>query len=371
MAMLAAGSAPRKILMTAGGGEEPWQHTLELVRGLGEAGVEVVLAVTGARPDQLTAALCISGVEVVLAPSRAETSAESAADWLLSLEEARGCDLVQLDGHEHAALPFRSPKVVVAHSCGLGWWQALRGGELPPAWEVHRRRASIAFGAADCVVAPSDWLLSMLDEHYGPLPPSVAITPGLSPAGFSPGEKEPFVMALGDLADEARNTALLARVAPRLPWPVKIAGARAAPGPADGEGALLLGRLGQARLAALYGQAAVFASTARFDTLGLSVHAAALSECALVLPDLPAARELWGGAAVFVAPDDEDALQTALVTLMNQPELAAFLALRAHQRAVCQSATRMVKRYLAVYRQLLAERPRHGLLRELRSSCVS
>jgi glycogen(starch) synthase len=359
--------------MTTAAGEEPWQHTLELVRGLCDAGVEVVLAVIGARPDQrqLTAALCIGGVEVVMPPSRADAGAESTEDWLLGLEEARGCDLVQLDGHQHAALAFHSPKVVVATSCGLDWWLALGGGDLPPAWEAQRRRASLALGAADCVVAPSAWLLSLLDEHYGPLPPSVAIPPGLSPASFSPGEKEPFVLAVGDLADEARNTALLARVAPRLPWPVKIAGGRPVAGSGDGEGAILLGRLGQARLAALYGQAAVFVSTARFDVLGLSVHAAALSECALVLPDLPAPRELWSGAAIFVPPDDEEALQTALVTLMNQPELAAFLALRAHQRAVCQSGTRMVKRYLAIYRRLLAERSRPGQLRELRSSCLS
>jgi hypothetical protein len=72
-----------------------------------------------------------------------------------------------------------------------------------------------------------------------------------------------------------------------------------------------------------------------------------------------------------VPPDDEEALQTTLCTLMNQPELAALLALRAHQRAALHSATRMVKRYLAVYRKLLASRPRAGLPAELRSSCIS
>jgi hypothetical protein len=56
---------------------------------------------------------------------------------------------------------------------------------------------------------------------------------------------------------------------------------------------------------------------------------------------------------------------------MNQPELTALLALRAHQRAVCYSATRMVKRYLAAYRKLLAARPATARVRELRSSCVS
>jgi glycogen(starch) synthase len=202
------------------------------------------------------------------------------------------------------------------------------------------------------------------------------IPPGRSPADFMPGEKEPVVLAVGGLNDESRNTALLARVAESLPWPVKIAGAS---GLVDGGetsdvhagGAILLGRVGQARLAQLYGSAAVYASMARFDPLGLHVHAAALAECALVLSDIPTARELWGGAAVFVPPDDEEALRVALCTLMNQPELAALLAIRAHQRAVLHSSTRMVKRFLAVYRRLIALRAPPGWRPALQPSFLS
>jgi hypothetical protein len=72
-----------------------------------------------------------------------------------------------------------------------------------------------------------------------------------------------------------------------------------------------------------------------------------------------------------VAPDDQDALETSLCTLLNQPELAALLALRARQRALCHSATRMVKRYLAVYRRLMATHPRPAYARDQRLSCVS
>ena len=373
-------SAPRRILMTVEPSDQPWDYCLELCRGLAEAGVEVVLAVSGPRPDQrqLTAALCLGNVEVVLAPFRRggieASGLDDPGDWLLDLEVARRCELVHLHGYEHATLPFRGPKVVVGAACGLTWWRAVRGGDAPPAWDSYRRMVQAAMAAADCVVAPSASLLSMLEENYGPLPAPVVIPPGRSPADFAPGDKEPVVLAVGALSDESRNTALLARVADQLPWPVKIAGAPGGEVESDGlhaHGAILLGRVGQARLASLYAGAAIYASMARFDPLALHVHAAALAECALVLSDIPTARELWGGAAVFVPPDDDEALRTALCTLMNQPELAALLALRAHQRAVLHSATRMVKRYLAVYRRLIALRAPQGWRPELQPSVLS
>jgi glycogen(starch) synthase len=375
-------TAPRRILMTVEPSEQPWAYTLELCRGLREAGVEVVLGVSGPRPDQrqLTAALCLGNVEVVLAPFRREgieaEGLDEPGDWLLDLEVARQCELVHLHGYEHGTLPFRGPKVIVGAACGLSWWRAVKGGEAPAAWDSYRRMVSAAVASADCVVAPSSWLLSMLEEHYGPLPAPAVIPPGRSASDFAPGEKEPVVLAVGSLTDESRNTASLARVAGRLPWPVKIAGASGLLEPDEAndmhtDGAILLGRVGQSRMASLFGRAAIFTSMARFDPLGLHVHAAALSECALVLSDIPSTRELWGGAAVFVAPDDDEALETALCTLMNQPELAALLAIRARQRAVCLSATRMVKRYLAIYRRLVALRRPHGWRQSLQPSCLS
>ena len=34
-------------------------------------------------------------------------------DWLLDVEESRGCELVHLNGYQHATLPFRSPRLVL------------------------------------------------------------------------------------------------------------------------------------------------------------------------------------------------------------------------------------------------------------------
>src|SRR5204862_8092302 len=137
------------------------------------------------------------------------------------------------------------------------------------------------------------------------------------------------------------------------------------------EGVELLGELPGDRLAALYGQAAIYALPARYEPFGLTVLEAALSECALVLADIPSLRELWQGAALFVPPSDGHALETALCTLMNQPELTALLAFRARWRALTYSADRMVASYLTLYRQLLARRYTDTRPPEVRSSCAS
>jgi glycosyltransferase involved in cell wall biosynthesis len=232
--------------------------------------------------------------------------------------------------------------------------------------------------SVDRVVAPTAWMLDALESCYGPLLSTEVIANGRGPDTFGPGEKSPFVLCAGRLWDEAKNTVLVARVARRVPWPVKIAGASSLGGNGGsdiawpgGSGAELLGRLPPAQLADLYARAAVYVSPARYEPFGLSVLEAALSECALVLGDIPSLRELWEGAALFVTPDDEEALETALVTLMNQPELTALLAARARRRALGYSATRMVKRYLALYRNVTALAAAARPLPEASRSCVS
>jgi hypothetical protein len=55
---------------------------------------------------------------------------------------------------------------------------------------------------------------------------------------------------------------------------------------------------------------------------------------------------------------------------MNQPELAAVLAVRARWRALAFSAERMVARYLALYRRLGAARRPASSTGEVRR-CVS
>jgi glycogen(starch) synthase len=340
------GPIPRRVLLTADTVSGVWDHALDLGTALVELGMEVVLAVTGPAPDpEQTAAA--AGLELCHVPFRPEWMDDAEADladtgrWLLELEGSRRCDVVHLNGLAHGALPFRSPTVVAGHFCPFSRWEAIRGRPAPRAWAGYRSRAAAGLAGATRVVTASTAALTAIERYYGPVAAAEVIPHGRDPRGLRAGDKEAFVLAVGQLGDPARNTGLVARAAASLPWPVRIVPETT---PAEDR-------------AALYGAAAVFTSAALHDPFGLTVLDAALAECALVLADLPSFREQWQGAAVFVPVGDREALETALLTLMNQPELTAVLALRAWRRAVATSAQRMARRYLGLYRSLCAIRP--------------
>jgi glycosyltransferase involved in cell wall biosynthesis len=365
-----AGAFAKRILMTADAVGGVWDYALELAAGLGEAGAQVTLAVMGPPPDegQEEAARAIPGLELCARPFKLEWMEEpwqdvaAAGDWLVELAARRDVDLVHLNGYVHARLPFDRPRLVMGHSCVLSWWRAVKGKEAPPAWDRYRREVGAGLAAADRVAAPTRAMLEALETHYGPLPPAEVIPNGRSEAAYGPGRKLPFVLSAGRLWDEAKNAGALCRVARRLPWPIKIAGAAR---PLAGAGvppscpveALVnvecLGRLSPTALAVRYAAASIYALPARYEPFGLSVLEAALSGCALVLGDIPSLREVWGDAALFVHPDDEDALRAALTALIDRPDLRATLAARARRRAAQFSAAEMVRRTLEVYRSLL------------------
>ncbi len=81
--------------------------------------------------------------------------------------------------------------------------------------------------------------------------------------------------------------------------------------------------------AAGWRRASIYAMPARYEPFGLSILEAGLSGCALVLGDIPSLREHWDGAAAFVAPDDREALRSAIEGLIDSPARRAELGRRA------------------------------------------
>jgi len=94
--------------------------------------------------------------------------------------------------------------------------------------------------------------------------------------------------------------------------------------------------------------ARVFASAARYEPFGLAVLEAAQAGCALVLSDIPSFRELWDGAAVFVAPGDEEGWVSALIAAQADPALGTA----ARARAAHYTADAMVDATAAILAQL-------------------
>ena len=360
---------PRRVLMTADTVGGVWQYALELCRELTRGDVEVMLATMGALPsrDQRAEADAIAGLTLhptayrLLWMDDPWADVQRAGDWLQALAADVRPHIVHLNDYAHATLPWPAPVLVVAHSCVLSWWQAVRGMPAPPAWARYGARVRRGLHAADLVVAPTQAMLDAVVRHYGHLPSTAVIANGRAmPA--SEVRREPLVLSAGRLWDDAKNVAALAAVAPRLPWPVCIAGEQRHP---DGipRAALpnvqLPGRLTSAQLAHWFARASIYALPARYEPFGLSALEAALSGCALVLGDIPSLREVWGDAALYVAPDDHDALADVLLRLIGDADLRARQAQRAVVRARRYSPSAMADGYRDAYAALLAQGERY------------
>lgn len=363
---------PRRVLMTADTVGGVWTYALELARALGDYGVEVSLATMGAQPCEAQSAEArrLPNVELFKSDFRLEwmedpwRDVQRAGEWLLHLERRLRPDVVHLNGYAHAALPWSRPTLVVAHSCVLSWWRAVKGEDAPAEWGRYRAEVTRGLRAADRVAAPTRAMLDALQSIYGPVPRGCVIFNGRDPAAYAPGDKQEFVMTAGRLWDEAKNVAALCEAAPRLSWPVYVAGdaehpagrARGGEGAGSRREVRFLGKLPAGELAGWFSRASVYALPARYEPFGLSALEAALAGCALVLGDIPSLREVWGDAAVFVPPADPAALAAAIESLAEDGARRRLLASRARRRALTFTPRRMAEGYMAVYAELLGGR---------------
>jgi glycogen(starch) synthase len=346
-----------------------WTYSLELTRALAPHGVEVTLATMGAplTPGQWEEARALSNLQVEQSTFQLEwmdepwADVQAAGEWLLGLEARLRPDVVHLNGYCHGALPWTSPTLMVGHSCVLSWWRAVKREEAPERYARYREEVARGLHAAGHVVAPTQTMLEALRGHYGALPEAEVIFNARRAEDFPPRfEREPFILTAGRLWDEAKNVAALESVAPRLGWPVKVAGESRHPSLGEvvhSRRVEPLGRLSPRELARWMGRAAIYALPARYEPFGLSVLEAALAGCALVLGDIPSLREVWGNsAALFVPPNDGDALAEALEVLRREPERRARLAACARVQALEFTPARMAVSYLAAYTSLVRVR---------------
>jgi glycosyltransferase involved in cell wall biosynthesis len=344
--------------MTADSVGGVWTYALELGGALGRRGVQVTLATMGGRlrADQ-ERELRGAGIGRVHVGEFALEwmdepweDVDRAGDWLLRIADDVEPDVVHLNGYSHACLPWPAPVVVAGHSDVLSWHEAVRGAAAGPEWDRYRDAVGVGLAAADLLAAPTRALLRALVRLHEPRCPTRVIPNGLDRRPpVRP--KEPLVLGAGRLWDEAKNAASLVRVAPRLPWPVALAG--------DGEvgdGVRALGRLDREQMDDAFARAAIFAAPARYEPFGLAVLEAARGGCALVLGDIPSLREVWRDAAIYVRPDDHAALERQLGRLIEDDELRADYAHRALARSEVFTAGRMADAHLDAYRAVTRRR---------------
>jgi glycosyltransferase involved in cell wall biosynthesis len=358
-----------RILMTADAVGGVFRYALELARALEGDGAHFALAIMGGelKPDERKEAASLANVILFEGPYRLEWMTAAAADlaassaWLLDIAAGFRPDLIHVNGYFHAALSWERPVVVAAHSCVYSWWSAVFRETPPASWEGYRRGVKRGLRAADAVVAPSRSMLEALEHHYGPLSNGRVIYNGRDLTEPPAGRKDPIVLGAGRLWDRGKNLEMLAGLAPRLDWPILIAGEPKHPDEPSldrpsAKGAVELGRLSSGEMERWMQKAALYCHPAHYEPFGLTVLEAALARCALVLSDIPTFRELWEGAAELVPCGDPDALEAALAGLIAEEPRRDRLAAAAFERAGAFHRRRMKREYLSLYQELLGSK---------------
>ena len=355
---------PQRILMTADSVGGVWTYTIELMRALPQ--IEFALATMGApiTTDHRAEAAQLPNVHLFPSSYALEwmddpwADVDRAGNWLLEIAREFKPDIIHLNGYTHAAMRWPAPVVVVAHSCVLSWWAAVKNCEVPYGYAEYRRRVSEGLNAAGVVIAPTAAMLTSLSGNYDWRGDGRVIWNARDPELFSPGKKRDVISSAGRLWDEAKNLAALEAAAPTVRWPIEVAGDSRHP---NGHQLQLtnvraLGKLPAEQLFEHLATSAIYALPARYEPFGLSALEAALSGCALLLGDIPTLREVWGDAAVFVSPDDHAALAAALNSLIDDATRRTDFARRARQRATEFSPARMAAAYVDAYCNCLTKK---------------
>ena len=160
-----------RVLMTADAVGGVWRYTLELARALASFDVHVDIALMGPAPDESMRAEARACANVILYKSEYllewmdgwQDDMHASGEWLLALEKALRPDIVHLNGYVHAALSWRAPVIVVAHSCVLSWWQATLGEPAPARYDAYRVAVARGIAAADVVAGAERHLASQPD----------------------------------------------------------------------------------------------------------------------------------------------------------------------------------------------------------------
>jgi glycosyltransferase involved in cell wall biosynthesis len=358
-----------KILMTADGLGGVWNYALELARGLQPYGCFVHLVVFGGKLSN------VQRVELSLCENVCCTESDLRLEWMddpwedqqvaadLILEIANEVkpDVIHFNGYALASrADWRIPVIIGAHSCVLSWWNAVKRQPAPSRFGHYRNEVAAGLAAADAVVAPTQALLSVIEEIYQVDFHGLVIRNGVDPKPFRACHKVGQIFSVGRVWDEAKNIALLDSIAPEVAWPILIAGEAASP-ISDCRSSFshvrVLGKLSHWAVCEEMSRTAIYAAPAWYEPFGLAVLEAALSRCALILADIPTFRELWQDAAMLVEPSDARCWKATLSKVLEDGPARRALAEAARKRALALNRELMSSAYYHLYCELAKFQP--------------
>jgi len=346
-----------------------WTYARELVTGLAHRGVQVTLVSfgdipTAAQTDWMDG---LRGVDFRPTAFRLEWMQDveddiaASSEYLAAVIDEVKPDVIHLNQYAYGVLRTSVPKIVVAHSDVVSWWVAVHGEEPRENRWIRWYRDAVTRGlaGADVVVAPTHWMMDCIRAYYTSPEQTQVIYNGRNPNLFNPHvTKEDFVISVGRLWDAGKNVSLLTQYDQAAP--VVIVGSERHPDTAyrgDERSATLQnvsfeGPKSEGQLRHLYGRAAAYAATSRYEPFGLAPLEAALSRCVIVANDIPSFHELWGDTAFYFRYNDAQDLARAIRDISHNRELRVRYANLAYHRArQMYNAERMADEYLALYEQ--------------------
>lgn len=222
---------------------------------------------------------------------------------------------------------------------------------------IPEDRLRVVPNGVDNVVATPDEVAAAIDRH------GLAGAPYLLWVGTLEPRKDvaTLVRAFAALVDSGRATGHRLVLAGPTGWlsedlvPGDVFDRLGSPGPGQGDPLLrLLGSVEEAQLRALYAGATLFALPSRHEGFGLPVLEAMAQGTPVVCSDIPALREVAGGAARLVPPREVDAWTEALAALLADPAELRRWAQAGKARAAAFSWEHTVALTRAVYAEAVA-----------------
>jgi glycosyltransferase involved in cell wall biosynthesis len=351
-----------KVLMTADTLGGVFTYAVELCKALQEYNVEVHLLTMGAllNQEQEEQLQQLTNVKLYESNYKLEwmqdcwQDVEKAKDWVTSIYRKVEPYILHFNNFGQTDGDWNCPIITVYHSCVATWWRAVKGEDLPEDWEKYDETVRKALAASDAIVAPSIAMLEQAEEAFGSFTTAEVIYNGRD-IETATREKEPYILSAGRIWDEAKNIALLSSIAHKLNWPVYIAGNNTDPGTGETptlENIEFVGALSSSEIKECMERAAVFCMPAKYEPFGLAILEAAKAGCALALSNIDSLREIWGDAALYFDPHDQEEASTTINRLINDPDLRREMAAKATIRAKDFNARAMAQKYIKLYRKL-------------------
>jgi glycosyltransferase involved in cell wall biosynthesis len=350
----------KKILMTVDAVGGIWTYAVQLGAALQKYNIEVFFACMGPPPDNLQKKQLLRYDNIKLYENNYRLEwmdnpwedLKNASEWLLHLNQTTSPDVIHLNGFYHAVLPWNAPVVVVAHSCVFSWFDHVKSTLPPPVWNQYKKYVQDGLNTAQCIVTPSYAMKHDINKHYNHSTPVVVIYNGIHVHSHKIKLKEPFILTAGRLWDKAKNFRILCKCAPDLSWPLYAAGSidETTEIPVNCH---LLGALSTEELTEWMHRASIFIAPSLYEPFGYTALEAALCGCTLILSDIESQREIWQDAALFVSPDDSEALIKITNQCISTPSCCKNMSEKAMKRAEKFTIDQMVPNYIDIYNFLL------------------